>query len=106
MKAQALSFIDSRLKGLVAALDAVICDANAAKGTPMQSASALVVGGVLQGMTKASAILAVGEAGAFDVPSPVDPILGTPDADDDVTADASVAIPVATPAVPVSSWAF
>jgi hypothetical protein len=58
-------------------------------------------------MTKASAILAVGEAGAFDLPSPVDPILGTPlDTDGDVAADASVAIPVATPAVPVSSWAF
>ena len=107
VKAQALSFIDSRLGGLVAALDAVICDANVAKGTPTQSASALVVGGVLQGMTKASAILAVGEAGAFDLPSPVDPILGTPlDTDGDVAADASVAIPVATPAVPVSSWAF
>ncbi len=115
-KAQALSFVDGRLGGLVTAIDTVIRDANATKGTPAQAGASLVVKGVVQALTSPATILNVGEDGQFtDLPdmlppepeSPVEAVETECEANDE--ADMPVIPSVKrdpAPIVPVSSWAF
>lgn len=68
-KAKALSFVDGRLSGVVSALDTVIQEANATKGTPAAQGAALVIRGVIQTMASPANILNVGEEGEFaDLP--------------------------------------
>ncbi|OCX69885.1 DUF3150 domain-containing protein [Acidithiobacillus thiooxidans] len=123
-KAKALSFIDGRLGGVVTALDTVIQDANAARGTPVQAGAVLVVRGVLQAMTSPATILQVGDDGdiaGLGLPEMDEPVVPeVPEAvaqesesfsDSELDDDAVVEpqrrpAPAPAPVVPVSQWAF
>ncbi|MBU2741665.1 DUF3150 domain-containing protein [Acidithiobacillus albertensis] len=123
-KAKALSFIDGRLSGVVSALDSVIQEANALRGTPAQAGAVLVVRGVLQAMTSPATILQVGYDGdiaGLGLPEMDEPVVPeVPEAvaqepesfsDSELDDDAVVEpqrrpAPAPAPVVPVSQWAF
>lgn len=110
-KAKALSFVDGRLGGVVSALDSVIQEANAVRGTPAQAGAVLVIRGVVQAMTSPATILQVGDDGAFtDLPEMAAP--AEPECQDDDSGFLSESDPVdsfvepKSAVIPVSQWAF
>jgi Protein of unknown function (DUF3150). len=122
-KAKALSFVDGRLGGVVSALDSVIQEANAVRGTPAQAGAILVVRGVIQAMSSPATILQVGDDGDFaglGLPEMVAPeVAEVPEAvaqepesfseSDDAVVDSFTErkpAPVPAPAVQVAQWAF
>ncbi|MBU2816635.1 DUF3150 domain-containing protein [Acidithiobacillus ferrooxidans] len=72
-KAQALTFVDGRLGGLVSAIDIVISTAEIAKTSgheAQRTAATVLVQGTIQVMTSPAMILKSGEEGSFKAPDP------------------------------------
>ena len=103
VKAEALSFVDGRFRGLVSALNQIIQQGELAKGTDTQGAASMVSLAVIRSMTDPAEIIRIAdrrEARVY-VPSLLDDAEDT-DQEEDCSPD-----PVAASAVSLTpAWAF
>ncbi|MCL4526431.1 MAG: DUF3150 domain-containing protein [Gammaproteobacteria bacterium] len=102
VKAEALSFVDGRFRGLVTALDQVISQAESSIGTDGQGAASMVVSGVIRSAADPAEILAIGDRGECRVSVPA-PLLDMMEDESPVDDESPVVSP---DPVPVSAWAF